>query len=535
MTGNLPKQEVFVFKRNIFIAAIWSLVLVFSVLPSFAQSVDTAWVRRYNGSGDSTDAALAIAVDDYGNVYVTGKSYSSATDFDYTTIKYYSNGDTAWLRRYNGPANLWDEAGAIGVDGSGNVCVTGSSRGIGPGNDYADLVTIKYDSSGNESWVSRYNGPSVVLPDGGMALVIDSVNNIYVTGYSYSFGTSYDFLTVKYYPNGDTTWLRTYDGPGQHDIAYDIAVDGSGSVYVTGYSNGGATSWEHSDYATVKYDPNGNELWAREYSGPGDSLDWPRAIAADNFGNVYVTGNSIGSGTLQDYATIKYDSNGNELWVRRYDGPANSEDNANDIAIDISGDVYVTGASTGSGTGRDYTTIKYYPNGDTAWVRRYNSPYIQNGYDEGVAIKVDSHGYVFVSGTSAGFSGAYDYVTIKYDGSGNELWVGRYSSVDNSWAKDMAIDSSGNVYVTGESWGSGSNYDYTTIKYVQFLCGDVNNDGVVNVGDAIYILNYLFKHGPVPVPSMCVGDVNNDELVNIGDAIYILNYLFKGGPPPDCP
>jgi hypothetical protein len=65
------------------------------------------------------------------------------------------------------------------------------------------------------------------------------------------------------------------------------------------------------------------------------------------------------------------------------------------------------------------------------------------------------------------------------------------------------------------------------------LCGDVNNDGVVNVGDAIYILNYLFKHGPAPVPSLCVGDVNNDDAVNVGDAIYILNWLFKSGPAPD--
>jgi hypothetical protein len=67
----------------------------------------------------------------------------------------------------------------------------------------------------------------------------------------------------------------------------------------------------------------------------------------------------------------------------------------------------------------------------------------------------------------------------------------------------------------------------------QVLCGDVNGDGVVNVGDALYILNYLFKGGPAPIPSLCVGDVNNDDMVNVGDALYILNWLFKGGPPPD--
>jgi hypothetical protein len=65
------------------------------------------------------------------------------------------------------------------------------------------------------------------------------------------------------------------------------------------------------------------------------------------------------------------------------------------------------------------------------------------------------------------------------------------------------------------------------------LCGDANNDGIVDLSDAIWLLNYLFKSGPPPIPYMCVGDVNNDDLVVVGDAIYILNYLFKGGPPPD--
>jgi hypothetical protein len=64
-------------------------------------------------------------------------------------------------------------------------------------------------------------------------------------------------------------------------------------------------------------------------------------------------------------------------------------------------------------------------------------------------------------------------------------------------------------------------------------CGDVNNDDIVNVGDLVCLLNYLFIGGPAPVPQSCVGDVNNDDTVNIGDAVYLLNYLFIGGPAPD--
>jgi len=67
----------------------------------------------------------------------------------------------------------------------------------------------------------------------------------------------------------------------------------------------------------------------------------------------------------------------------------------------------------------------------------------------------------------------------------------------------------------------------------EFLRGDANNDGLIDLGDVIYILNYLFKHGPYPIP-MEAGDANCDDKVDMGDAIYVLNYLFKHGPPPGC-
>ena len=121
-----------------------SIMLIVLLLPAvqvFAQSVDTAWVRTYNGPGNLADSATALAIDDFGNVYVTGSSYGGGTSTDYSTIKYYPDGDTAWVRRYNGPNDSTEVATALTIDDSGNIYITGFSYG---NETSADYLTIKY-------------------------------------------------------------------------------------------------------------------------------------------------------------------------------------------------------------------------------------------------------------------------------------------------------------------------------------------------------------------------------------------------------
>ena len=112
------------------------------------------------------------------------------------------------------------------------------------------------------------------------------------------------------------------------------------------------------DYATIKYNSSGQEQWVARYNSSGNGDDVAFAMAIDGSGNVYVTGNSTGSGTADDYATIKYGASGQQQWVGRYNGPANESDGATAIAVDGSGNVYVTGYSTGLGTDYDYATVR---------------------------------------------------------------------------------------------------------------------------------------------------------------------------------
>jgi len=505
---------------------------VFWALSALADMiVDTAWVRRYSGPNYSDDWVNAIAVDDSNNVYVTGDSYVGSNSSDYVTIKYYPNGDTAWLRRYNGLGCDYDNAVAIAVDDSEYVYVTGTSvqNGVYPYN--YDYVTIKYLPNGDTVWIRKYNGRGN-SEDRASAIAIDGINNVYVTGFSYDSAMSYDYVTIKYYPNGDTAWVRRYNGPIEFwDKAHAIAIDGCGNAYVTGGSYGSGTS---NDYATIKYDPNGNTVWVRRYNGSGNNWDEALVIAIDDFNNVFVTGSSVGSTTSYDYTTIEYDSSGNQLWVSRYNGHGNSTDEALAMAIDGSGNVYVTGITWSDSSYFDYATIKYHPNGDTAWVRIYSGPV--NESDVATAIAVDSYKNVYVTGYTVGNGTSCDYTTIKYYPNGDSSWVRRYNGPANSYdfAYTMALSRLNHIYIAGGSQGiSTGTYDFATINYVQYLRGDVTGDWLIDLNDVVYLIGYLYVNGETP-DLQDSGNVNCDELINLEDVVYLINYVLKGGPEPSC-
>ena len=447
----------------VFVIALCSLVPAFL----YAQ-VDTTWVRRYNGSGNAEDKANVIKVDSSGNVYITGQSYGAGSYHDYATIKYNSAGIQQWVQRYNGPGNNNDYAYSLVVDRQGNVYVTGSSRSTSSSGS-EDYATIKYNSAGDTLWVKRYNGPGSSTDQANM-IAVDSLGNVYVTGTSVGSGTNMDYATIKYNSSGDTVWIRRYNGGlgSSTEVAVALVVDGQGNVYVTGYSS---ASNYYYDYVTIKYNSAGVQQWLQRYNGPGNDADVAYALAVDGQGNVYVSGYNTNTNLDYDYATIKYNSLGVQQWVQRYNGPGNASDIATTIILDRQANVYVTGRSNGSTSSYDYTTIKYNSSGDTVWVRRYNGS--GNTDDYGNAIAVDTLGNVYVTGQSNSSGSLQDYATIKYNSAGVQQWLQRYNGPGNSNdnAYSLAIDGQGDVYVTGSSAGSGTGMDYATIKYTQNIQG----------------------------------------------------------------
>ncbi|MGH2575564.1 MAG: SBBP repeat-containing protein, partial [Ignavibacteria bacterium] len=343
--------------------SILKIVLFCLGLPSVieAQNVSEQWVARYNGTANTFDGGYSLALDGSGNIYVTGSSFGSGTSRDYLTIKYNSTGTEQWVKRYNGEANAGDYSFSVAVDASGNVYVTGRSDRAGI--VLSDITTIKYNPAGVQQWVTHYNGPGNGV-DEGIKVLVDNSGNVYVTGRSLGSGTDQDIVTIKYNPtDGSILWAKRYNGPASSvDVSHSMVLDASGNIYVTGESIGNSTG---QDYVVIKYDPLSVEMWVRRYNGPGNGGDVANSIGLDGAGNVFVTGYSDGGGTLHDYATLKYNSSGVQQWLQRYNGTENKGDFANSVALDVSGNVYVTGGTVSPlGTNdSNFATVKYNSSG----------------------------------------------------------------------------------------------------------------------------------------------------------------------------
>ena len=325
----------------------------------------------------------------------------------------------------------------------------------------------------DNTWTSYYTGTDVFADRFLDMKVCSTSGNIYVTGQtSTAGGANLDYITTKYNSNGGVIWSRKYDGPRSgNDIAHSIAIDDSENVYVTGESLG--LLGDNYDFETIKYDSSGNLKWIDKYNGTASAQDYAYSIFVDANHFVYVTGSGRETGgNAQDIVTIKYTSGGTRVWTKKYDFGSN--DYGTKVIADSSGNVYVTGQVSGAGTGHDYLTIKYNSSGTQLWAKRFD--HLNHADDDPSDIGLDYAGNVYVTGTSHGFVGK-EYCTIKYSSTGDSLWFKEYFYVgEGNEANAMYVDSAGNVYVTGYDTfvENGHSTDFLTIKY--------NTNGVTNSG-----------------------------------------------------
>lgn len=291
--------------------------------------------------------------------------------------------------------------------------------------------------------------PAPAIDSRASAIAVDRSGNVFVTGFSNALCT-----TIKYDAAGKRLWLRQLSG---NPAA--IATDAAGNVYVAG-GNHAAASW---DVMTVKYNNDGKLLWQKIYAGPAGDSDEASAVAVDGSGNVYVTGFSTDSNGKKDFCTIKYDAAGKQKWVKRYNGRADGDDRASAIALDAAGNAYVAGRSERPKTGTDFTTIKYDTAGTRKWVKHFSGPF--DGDDAANSLALDASGAVYVTGTFQTQLASWDCATLKYSAGGKLQWLRRYNGPDNSGDRGIAVavDAAGRICVAATSPGKMN--DFAAIQY----------------------------------------------------------------------
>jgi hypothetical protein len=428
------------------------LPLLFMMLTAVSY---TQWISNFGGytTGDvslTNAKGIAITVDNSGCSYVTGICNEGVTGNDILVIKYDTSGDTIWTRSYNGSADSDDDGLGICVDGSGNVYVVGSI--MNSGMSY-DMALLKYNSNGDLQWVRSYAGTEGNNEDRALGIAVDSEDHIYITGFSTESDLKTDIVTRKYDSEGELLWSVLEDGADDLDSkGMGIVVDNSGNICVTGFTN---TTNNGADIITIKYDSYGNQSSLATFNGGGNSEDKAFGIAVDENDNMFVVGYTTNSNI--DYAVLSYSSSGSLNWSNSYNGTGNGEDKAFGIAVDESGNTYITGHSMTSEPNYDYVTLMVNSSGSIAWTSSYNGT--GNGDDKASALGlVYSEGtasQVVVTGESYGTSVNNDFATVRYDAStGSQIAVSRYSmsTTSNDKASDIAITPGTNmIIVTGFS------------------------------------------------------------------------------------
>jgi hypothetical protein len=466
------KKEPFI---RIFVVAV---IVLFLLIGSAAPQ---DWVHTYDGKSHGQDVSTAMTVDNEGNVIVTGYSYDYVTGFDFVTIKYFPSGQVNWINRYSPLQNQDQEDKALGIisDDAGSVYVTGYTTSPSSG---ADITTIKYTASGLQAWAVSFDSPGSSVEDKVFGIAEDRLGNIYVAGYSLIAANGSRIRVIKYdAASGEILWAKTFKGQGVgDDKAFGIAADSENNIIIIGQSKGNNPPTGSLDYVTLKYSPNGNLTWERRYNGPASADDIACAVAVDAGNNLLVTGKSMSSrrALSYDFATVKYNSSGVQQWVARYDGNAGGSDEAFGIAADDFGNIIVTGVSTCLGSGKDITTIKYNSAGLQLWVANFGG---KKNLDDGVSSigLFPGKDRIYVGGYVSNSPGLTNLTALEYDSGGNLLQYIIYPG--GSTCNALAINkSNGDIHLAG--YISNLSDDYIQMKFSagKLTLNNVTTDGLSN-------------------------------------------------------
>ena len=460
---------------------------------------------KYNSSGEqqwnriwgdnNTDKGYGISIDSNDNIYVTGYSDNGTGNWDIVLLKYNSSGDleleTEWGGKYR------DAGYSLAMDSSNNIYITGF---ISRDNDIEDILLLKYNSSGIFEWnvTWGYRWPQ----DIGYDIAIDSNNNSYIVGYTEYYGTAVfdDIILIKCNSSGDEQWYQTW-GQDDYDEGRGIIIDSSDEVYITGVTE--SYGAEGFDILIAKYDEWGMLLWTRRWGEANNERGYD--IILDSIENLYITGYSDSFGADNEIVLLYFDNMGMQLenmsWGGIYD------DVGYGLALDSQNNTYITGFTSSYGAGyRDICLIK------NMSVEIKVNPTTQNwfktwggeNWDDGTSIAVDLLGNIYVVGSTKSYgAGEFNISLVQYNSTGDQQWNRTWGGIYNDRAYCVTVDSAGYIYVTGYH-SEDFSPDYRDIVLLKYNSSgglvwnktwgvsgqDIGYDIIIDSNNSIYVVGH---------------------------------------------
>jgi hypothetical protein len=447
--------------RNRILGVILSLALG-SASTSSAATVE--WIRQFGSTwfGDGVlDFGYGVSTDGGGNAFIAGRAdgdldgANELVSSDAFVRKYNASGDVVWTQQFGTSAA--DYAHDIAVDSAGSSYLTGVTHGdlAGASAGMADVFLRKYDSAGNDQWTRQFGS---VDNDVSQGVALDSQANLFVSGHTsgdldgVNAGGS-DVFLAKYDIDGNRLWIRQF-GSSVNDSGFErVSTDGQGNVYLTGGTQGDlfTTNLGGTDAYLTKYDAGGGFVWSRQFGTPAQ--DHGRDVVADDFGNVYVAGNTEGdlagpgSGSTNAFLR-KYDAAGNVVWTRQFGTPEGT--GVRRVAVDAAGNIVMGGGTAGS-----------------------------------------------LGLPNAGNSVDFDAYLGKFDPAGNVLWFHQLGTEGSEQGWGLSVEADGAIYVGGHTTGdfgleeTEADWDVFVAKLIDGPAGDFNGDGTVDAADYVVWRNGL--------------------------------------------
>ncbi|MFX1500900.1 MAG: SBBP repeat-containing protein [Promethearchaeota archaeon] len=365
-----------------------------------------------------------------------------------TTLPYTSTTNVyEWFEIWGGSG--YDRGYKIAVDGSENIFITGETSSFG--DDSGDVFILKYKSNGTYLWNETWGGSYSEYPCG---IAVNGSGNVFITGYTYSYGANAVLFLLKYDSDGNELGSIIWGGL-EPSGGLGLVLNDSGDIFITGFTD--------DDVLLIKCDSAGNEIWNATWEGSGE--DMGIGIALDGSGNIFITGY-----TDDDVLLIKCDSSGNEIWNATWGG--SGSEYGRGIVVDGSGNAFITGETDSFGASNtDLFLLKYDSSGNLLW----NTTFGGNNDNGGDGIVIDDSGNIIITGYTFN-----DLLLIKYDSDGNELWSTIW---DDCYGHGLTLDDSGNIFIVGETIYYGADrVDVVLLKYGVDTDEDgLSDDSEVNI------------------------------------------------------